>query len=315
MPEKPYEKLLHRELHSHDAKKHYSAHVDLLKDVVNYGTNLIPACLSSSKKSLGDIVIITVLLKQLVMMLDAFQVLVAEACTEAALLQCRALFEASIYIDWILSSDTERKARYYYVANVRRERQWVRRGVPDDKEQKAFFKNLGEFGETLEKTMNRLATFAPDRLKELDEFLEKEPYAATSDDFEKARGNRPYDPPWHAPLGERSVRSICKAVGRLHEYEIFYSSMSEAMHGSRQRSHVKIERGKITLEPIRHLEGLATLLNFTLSSVFHTYREVLQCYRPGQIAEYSKRYIDEWREAFMNIPKVNYQDTSGKPSL
>ena len=315
MPEEPYEKLLHRELHSHDANEHYSAHIDLLKDVVNYGTNLIPACLSSSKKSLGDVVIITVLLKQLVMMLDAFQVLVAEACTEAALLQCRALFEASIYIDWILSSDKERKARYYYVANVRRERQWVRRGVPNDAEQKVFFNNLGEFGKTLEETRNKLAATAPDRLKALDEFLGKEPYAAVSDDFDKARKNRPYDPPWHAPLGERSVRSICKTVGRLHEYEIFYSLMSEVMHGSRQGSHVKIEKGQITLEPIRHLEGLSTSLNFTLSSAFHTYRKILEHYRPGQIAEFKKRYTKEWRDAFMNIPKVNYQDSAGKPAL
>jgi len=39
--ENPYEPLLHRELHVHDVKEHFSKQLELLRDVVNYGTNLI----------------------------------------------------------------------------------------------------------------------------------------------------------------------------------------------------------------------------------------------------------------------------------
>ena len=315
MSDQPFKQFLDRELHSRDAKEHYRAQIDLLKDVVNFGSNLIHSCFTSSKRTLGDVVVIAVILKQLVMMLDAYQVLIAEACTEAAKLQCRALFEASIYIDWILLSDKERKALYYYAANVRKELLWVRRAIPVDTEQDNFFKNLGEFGRTLEKTREKLATIAPSRLKQLEEFLSKEPFVSISADFDKAKGKRPYDPPWHVPLGEKSIRSLSKAVGRLHEYEVFYMQLSETMHGARHTSHVKIKKGHITIEPMRHLERLSTSLNFTLSIIFHTYRKIIEYYCPTQSTEFSKKYRKDWQDAFMNIPRIKYQEASDEVAI
>lgn len=313
MTEKPYERLLHRELHTHDVKMHYGAQISLLIDVVNYGTNLVPAIFSTSKRTLGDMVVTTVLLKQLVMMLDSFQVLVAEACTEGSALQCRALFEASIYLEWILQSGKEEKALYYYVSNIRKERQWTQRAVPDDPEQKTFFKNLGEFGDALENTKRKLAPQAVSRLKEINEFLSREPYLTVSDNFDRCRGRRPHDPPWHEPLGKKSVRSLSEALGRLHEYEVFYSQTSEAVHGSRYATHVKIKEGRISIEPIRHLEGLKPLLNFAVSVALHTYRKTLEHYRPGQITEFYKRYGENWREAYLNIPDIAYQESEEPP--
>ena len=310
MPEKPYEPLLHRELHAHDSKQHFARQLALVHDVVNYGTNLIPSCLASSKRNLGDVIVITVLLKQVVMMLDAFEVLIGEACTEASTLQGRAVFEASLYLEWMLSSDKEKKALYYSVANVRKERQWTRRGVSDDPEQKTFFANLGEFAEAMEPTRLKLIGLAPERLREMDELLAKHPYAQVNAELEKARGDRKYEAPWHAPLGESSVRGIAKSLRRLHEYEVFYVQSSEMMHASRHAPHIKIRKGSIKLEPIRHLDGLATTFLFTLSIVFYTYRKVLEYYRPGQLAEFHGRYVRDWRDAFMNMPQIQYKVSS-----
>ena len=315
MPEKPYEPLLHRELHAHDARQHFARQLSLVHDLVNYGTNLIPSCLASSKRDLGDVIVITVLLKQVVMMLDAFEVLIAEACTEASILQARAVFEASLYLDWMVSSDKEKKALYYYVANLRKERQWTRRGVSDDPEQKTFYANLGNFAEAMEPTRRKLTDMAPEQLRKIDQFLAKEPYAQVDAEFEKAKGGRQHDLPWHAPLGESSVRGIAKALGRLHEYEVFYVQMSEMMHASRYEPHIKIQKGIINLEPIRHLEGLATTLRFTLSIALYTYRKVLEHYRPGQLAEFSGRYVRDWREPFMNMPVIQYEKGSSGATL
>jgi hypothetical protein len=311
MREKPYEPLLHRELHAHDAKQHYARQFALLRDVVNYGTNLVPSCFASSSRSLGDVLVTAVLLKQVVLMLDAFEVLVREGCVEASILQARSLFEASLYAEWMLTSDLEKKALYYYVANVRKERQWARRGVIDDPEQDVFFRNLGEFAEAMEPTRLKLAEFAPERLREIDEFLEKEPYAAINAEFERVRGDRP----WHVPLGEPSVRSIAKSLGRLHEYEVFYVQSSETMHAARHSPHIKILKGKIEFEPIRHLDGLATTLRFALSTAFHTYRKVLERYRPEQVVEMHRRYVQDWREAFMNIPQVTYKSSGDATTI
>ena len=105
MNEKPFDPLLHRELHIHDVQENFSQQLLLLRDVVNYGTNLIPAAFNSSDRALVDIVVIPVLLKQLVSMLDAYEVLVSNACVPASVLHYRSAFEASLYIDFILSGD------------------------------------------------------------------------------------------------------------------------------------------------------------------------------------------------------------------
>lgn len=84
---------------------------------------MIPRCFTSSKRDFKDAVVLAILLRQAVAMLDGIQILLSSGAPHAANLQLRALFEASVYIDWILLGDSERKAQYYYVHNLRRKRE------------------------------------------------------------------------------------------------------------------------------------------------------------------------------------------------
>lgn len=310
MPEKPYEALLHRELHVHDVEQHFSAQLAMVRDMVNYGTNLIPACLVSSERRLGDVIAITVLFKHVVMMFDAYEVLMSKACNDAAQIQSRAICEASLYLDWMLQSDIEKKALYYYVSNVRKEKQWVSRGILNGSEQQTFFANLGSFAQAMEPTRLKLATESPKRLQEIDAFLAKPPFVAVNQALASKRGQRPYEPAWHEPLGQKSVRGIARALGRLHEYEVFYAASSEVMHASKYTDHIKIGMGKVKLEPIRHLEEFAGNLRYTVATAISTYRKLLTYYRPGQLVEFSNRYVQEWRDAFMNMPNIKYAESS-----
>src|SRR5690606_21084989 len=115
-----------------------------------------------------------------------------------------------------------------------------------------------------------------------------------------------HDPAWYVPFGRGSVRDLCKATKRLHEYEVFYSASSEKMHSSDYKSHITIGNGTVTFEPIRSLEGLHSTLNWAISVALHCYQVVLAKYRPGQLQEFSRRYLENWREAFMNMPRINY---------
>jgi hypothetical protein len=100
---------------------------NLLRDLANYGSHLIPRSYSSSEKALGDVVLIGTLLRQLVAMIDAIEILLRRSAVHAATLQLRAMFEASVYIDWMLAGDRENKAAYYYVHNLLRLRLWAMR--------------------------------------------------------------------------------------------------------------------------------------------------------------------------------------------
>jgi hypothetical protein len=127
MKEKEFKLILDREKHEADVRQHFSKHVELLIDLANYGSNLIPRAYDSSGKKLEDIVVIGILLKQVVSMIDAVEVLISKGAVGPAMLQARAAFEASLYIDWILKWEPEKKAKYYYVSNLRNQRLWVLR--------------------------------------------------------------------------------------------------------------------------------------------------------------------------------------------
>lgn len=307
MDEKPFERLLHRELHLHDVRKHFEQQIFLLRDIVNYGTNLIPATFASSERNLADIVVIPVLLKQLVSMLDAYEVLVSNACIPASVLQYRSAFEASLYIDFILAGEEETKAQHFYVSNIRREIAWGMRTQEGSDENKRFFGALGDFADVLEAAKGRLADSAAQRVTEANDFLAEEPWKSINESIEREKGSRPHDPAWYAPFGPKSVRQLSAHVGRLHEYEIFYSGSSEKMHGSDYKSHIEIRGSEISMEPIRHLSGIASGINFAVSISLHTYRKILERYRPGQVAELSHRYIRYWREPFQAVKDVSYK--------
>lgn len=304
--EKPFLPLLHRELHTHDVNEHFGAQLDLCRDLVSYGTNLIVSCFHSSDRQLGDVILLTVWLKQVVAMLDAFEVLVTNACISASQLQSRAMFEASVNIDFGLMGRLEEKAQYFYVSNVRRELKWAQVSRTDSPERGRFFESLGEFGQSLRGVPPETDQTIKTQIQAANEFLAKDPWSLVNSNLEKAKGKRKYDVAWYVPFGSGSIRDLCRLTGRLHEYEVFYGAASEKMHSSEYKSHISFGSGRISFHPIRSLEGIRSTLHWSLSIAFHSYRAVLQRYRPGQLDEFARRYIAHWRDSYLNIKNIVY---------
>jgi hypothetical protein len=121
MKEEPLKSLLERDLHIAYVKEYFSDIIDVMRDMTNYGTNLIMRCFVTGKSELEDAIILGVIVRQAVAMFDALEILISNAAVYPAHLQARALFEASLYLQWILKDDATLKAKHYYVYNVRQE--------------------------------------------------------------------------------------------------------------------------------------------------------------------------------------------------
>jgi len=205
--ENEFKPLLDSEQIVADVKEHLKPWVDLLRDITNYGTNLIPRCFSSSDRGLKDVVVIAILLRQTVAMLDGVEILLSKGASHAAHLQMRALFEASVYIGWILDGDSERKAQYYYVHNLRRKRVWASRIQVTSVEAREFNAILKESGAQLN-DQDREA--AARQIREIDRVLSQPKFLEINKQFDKSRKGKKYDPPWYAPLGEQSLGTMAK---------------------------------------------------------------------------------------------------------
>ena len=303
VPEKEFVALLARDQVIADINKHLRPWINVIHDLASYGSNLIPRSFGSSDRDLKDSIVLAVLLRQVVAMLDGVDLLLASGATYAAHLQLRALFEASVYIDWILREDSERKAEYYYVHNLRRKRFWNLKVQPGSAESQDFLDMMKKEGVQIP---DEVRDAAKEQNKEIDRVLSQPKFAVISQDFEKqSKGLR--DVSWYVPLGPRSLAAVAKAVDRRAQYVFLYSIGSEVMHSSSYERHMSIGKDQVTFQPIRSIEQSQNIFNFTATVTLATYRAILQQYREGELQAFGRKYIEKWQKEFLNFPKIKCQ--------
>lgn len=306
MQETPHPAILNREEVKAVALQHFAKQTELLRDLANYGSNLIVRAFDSSPKKMAEVVVCGVLLKQVVAMVDAAEVLLSAGCGHASFLPARTAFEASIYIDWIFAGDSERRATRYVVANYRDERLWASRVIPGTAEEIAFTKIAQFLGVDIHAERPTLAGEASTHLTEVDRILAQPNLAAIDQEFAAARGKRKRDPEWYELDGLQSIRQVAEKVDRLPEYEFFYSKGSQVTHTGTYKDHVRFVDSHVRFKPIRHLADVNMLLNFIVSICVGTYKKTLEMYRPGETTAFAKKYLEDWRDPFMNVVPVTY---------
>lgn len=305
--------ILDRERHKGDARKIYSKQIELLVDLANYGSNLIVRAFDSSKKRLEDVIVICVLLKQLVSMLDAVEVLVSHGIIHPANLQTRCAFEASLYIDFILAGDSEQKARYYYVANLRNKKLWESRYMRGSEERKAFSHVFEYLDGYIAPENPKLIAEMKKEIEDIERVLKQDNFIVINETYEKMRIKKTGEEAfWYKAYGMKSLRQIAEIVGRLPEYEIFYPAGSEVTHSTSYREHVRFHDGMITFEPIRQLEGADSVMQNIIGIALSSYQSILKHYRYGELSHFKRKYIKDWRNGFQNITHVSYSaETTG----
>jgi hypothetical protein len=307
MKEKEFKLILDREKHEADVRQHFSKHVDLLIDLANYGSNLIPRAYDSSGKKLEDIVVIGILLKQVVSMIDAVEVLISKGAVGPAMLQARAAFEASLYIDWILKGEPEKKGKYYYVSNLRNQRLWILRFKTGTQEKETFSQSFRDVEKYIKiDDLDRVSKQAEEELTKIDSLLSKPEWTEINKEFEARKKKTGFEPYWYRLLGVSSIRQLARDVGRLGEYDLFYSRSSEVMHVSSYKDHLQFGRGTISFEPIRQLKDIHVVLRFITLVAVSSFTSILRHYRRGELKSFARKYLQDWRGAFLNIPSVSY---------
>ncbi len=308
MKELPLDAILPRATAVEVTRRHFTKQLELMREMADYGSNLIIRAFNSSPKGLPEIVICGVLLKQVVAMLDAAEVLLTAGASQAAYLQARAAFEASICLDWVLKGDSQFKAACYYVANLRAERHWTLRatkGSPEERDFNARVASVG--GLDVHATRPDLAQQVAKRLAEIDRELAKPEYVSIVQQFDQRKKKRHRDVGWYALTGATSISDIARKVNREPEYLVLYSRGSTIMHAGAYKDHIKVGGNAIEFMPIRHAADFNDLLNFLCFLVMTTYEAVLQAYRPGEVPQFKTKYAQDWRAALLSVAHVDYQ--------
>lgn len=310
MIETAHKYILDREYSKRLANEQLEGSLSLMRELANYGSNLIPRCLTSSGKEVKDLVILGSLLKQFVAMVDGAEILLSEGAQHAACLQIRALFELHLYMVWILKEDTDRRARLYYVWNLRKRRYWNNSTISGTPEHTKFAPHFAKHPKS------KMASLPPgikkaiaDEILEINALLASPPYRSLDAEFDKLKGKRLRDVPWHHPFGGvSSIKQMADCLGYSDQYDIGYDQLSGIAHSTAFFKQVVAKGERVTFEPIRDLAGVESHFRSIGNYCLQTYRMVLDHYRPGELEAFDRKYRDEWRNRFMGIKSVVNKD-------
>lgn len=297
MKESPHPTLLNRDIPPVLAQQHYGKQLELIRDLVNYGSNLIARAFNSSPAKMADIIACGVLLKQIVTMLDGVDVLISAGCGLPSHLPARAAFEASLYLEWILESDNERRATRYLVGNYREERKWVSRGIKGSREAE----EMQWVGIDLHRNRPDLHVTAKEQLAEIDRILGQPELAPINAEFDVAEAGQKRKKlvEWYHLDGIRSVRQMAEKLGRLREYQFMYSKGSDVTHAARYKDHIGFKNGRVEFNEIRHLHEADVSIKFALIVAMGAYSKCIDHFRPEEKPAFQKKYAEDWREIYL----------------
>jgi hypothetical protein len=295
--------IIDRLKHEVDANSIYAKQIELLIDLVNYGSNLIARAYSTSKRNIDDIMIIAVLLKDVVQMLDGIQVLISAGNSHAATLQARSAFEAYVCMLWIMKGDSIRKARFYYVFEIRKQRKWALRVTPNTKERERFNEIYKDYNSSVV-DWDQLAKMGRKNLSAIDSILAQPPLKEINETIE--RTNR-LD--WYKCFNVKlnSIRDLAVDVGELAIYDLYYTRFSDVMHASSYRDQIEIKNKYVLFEPIRMLSDAPTVILLCCHVAILGYKTILNRYLKSELLAFTKKYMSDWRDASRYIPSIDYR--------
>lgn len=233
-------------------------------------------------------------------MVDAVETLLTNGQVHPAFLPARAALEASLYLQWMLSSETERKATAYMVSNYRTERLWASRAIKGTSEANAFDEVVSTLEIDLHENRPELHNIAQDHLSEVNRILAQEHFKGFDAAFEalKQKDRRQNEPAWYKPFGVTTIRQMAKQLNRLADYSIFYGKGSQVTHSASYKDHVRFSPGQAHFIALRSLGGLQELLVSTTGSAVNSYKAVLRHYRPAEFPAFARKYREDWQKPF-----------------
>lgn len=295
MTDSPFLPLLNRQ-HAIKSVQKYYTQIELLEDLVNFGSALMPRLLPDEAKTPTDSLLVFQLAREVILQIDTLQVLLANGCIPGASSVCRSLVEKQHLCLWSLSGDLERKMQHLFVGGLRSDRQRARAAMSGQKENDA----LGALRHQLAQT--QIPEQSAQRVKAIDARLKLSDVTDINSAFDKLAVKLGYDPSWTAVYCSNrnqnkhrgSARKIAEEIGKLADYQIYYTDYSTRTHGQAVLSNISIGDGYISVSNIRDVNDFETTYFLAINSAFELYKALLEHYLPDEVQAYCAMAIKNW---------------------
>lgn len=249
---------------------------------------------------------VLMLTRHLCEQLDGVAVLASEGCAEPAKPLIRSAFEAWLGVLFILEKDNERRGLSYHVAHAHRKIKLYRKldGANEaGKEQRKRIKG-DPIGEEILDLFE--ATDLGPRVLRLEHMLSQSPYSAIEAEWRRVKKSKGA-PNWFSLFGgPSSISALAHLLGKAFWYDFMYSEWSDAVHAGGGMGHIAENRsardGSVAVRPLRHPDGLQSLLVLAAGIATDVSREILSKYGSDADREMMRRfYIDNLQSRYREI--------------
>jgi len=278
----------------------------ILKEAVNYATNVYARCSSSKKGRLYEAYPVLASYVHLIQMTDSIEVLISSGCAAPVELLLRSAFEGKLTIEYILEKRSKSKKRAF---------SWLCKRVideielherfspshPKSKEFKAIYENdqlrkQGEF------------PFLPEVSEVIDRLknnLKQSEYAEVYSEYQKRRAKTRY-PEWYSLYeGPKNLRELAQHLHQGTIYEVLYRSWSKISHAS-DSSHVTfpMEDGSRIIANIRNPMLIPGIAGMALSFLLETTKLMLLEYRSGEQVSFHRWWNSEIKNKHVGLTQL-----------
>jgi|ERR1039458_4075095 hypothetical protein len=283
MPTEAVETVLNRDLSRVAAKKEIATATALLTELVNEGTCVFKRCEASSSGDLADTPLLMLYLHMLEMV-DGIQVLVAESCVAPAIPLVRSAYEACLSIEYILESESERRALSWLAAHALSGVQVNERFDGTTAEGKKYQTVCAADETTNRIDFARLAPLAATKLAEYRSLLGRAEFVPILAELQRVSTPKGRHPKWFSLFGGPSnLRELAKRLKSEGQYLTLYGHWSRVSHAE---DYARFARRDASADPtirlIRDSSQMTEIVGFAASFMLRATRLVLGKFRPSE---------------------------------
>jgi hypothetical protein len=233
--------------------------------------------------------------------LDGVSVLTAAGCAEPSKPLLRSSFEAMLGIQYVLEADEERRGLAYQVAHAHRRLALYKRLDPNEETGKELAKSLANDPLATGVTQNLPAKFDLQKMiANLEGMFRKPEFAPIEAEWSKGKNSQH----WFSLFG--GPKDVCRLASHLKwtgMYEFLYRHWSNNVHaGDCLEDFGPGDNGTVSIRPLRHPEGLQSLVSMAVSISLAVGRTLLARYGTEQQREqFRDHYIANLQQRNMAL--------------
>ena len=306
MPTDSFDPILNRDMAKVIANPVIDVASPVLKEAVNFATNLYPRCQTSKEGKKGEAFSLLALFLHVIQSIDAVEVLVSQSCGAPANLILRSALEAKLSIEYICERKSEKRSAAWAVKHILQEIEFYKNYSPADPKG-VRFRETWEEGD-----WGKFAGFpslveASKVIKGLEEKLKSPTYADVYKDYQQMIQGRSKLPEWYSLYGgPKNLWELSQHFKHGVEYEMFYKAWSKQSHAN-DTHHLTLPMpdGSSILGPLRSPLDLVTVSTGGLIIMLDTMMLMLKKFRSEEIT-----YFKDWHSKEISYKQIQLLNLS-----